>query len=84
MEKQGWKTAAIVSTILLVLSLIALGSIYFSGAVEVYHREVCAYDICGLDNGTSDAYFFAPDKNCFCYKEGEIHNIENMKDFLKG
>lgn len=83
MEKQGWKTAAIVSTILLILVLIALGAIYFMGAVELYHEEICAHDICGLDNGTHDAFFLAPDKTCFCFEQGELNLVDDVRKYAK-
>ncbi len=83
MEKQGWKTLAIVSTILLIRGLIGGGSIFYIGVVEEYKEQVCAYDICGLDNGSHDAYFRAPDDSCFCFNDGDLDFIEDVNDFIK-
>lgn len=82
MEKQGWKIAAIISTILLILVLMGVGSIFWMGVVEEYKEQVCAYDICGLDNNTHDAYFRAPDDSCFCFNDGDLDFIEDVNDFI--
>lgn len=87
MEKQGWKIAAVISTILLILILIALGSIFYIGAVSQYKEDICAYDICNL-RGHPElgeiyyAYFLASDDSCFCFRDGEIEVIEDVNDFM--
>jgi len=81
MEKQGWKITAILSTILLILALIALCCIFYMGAMGEYKEQVCAYDICGLDNSSHDSYFLAPDDSCFCFNDGQLDFIEDVNDF---
>ena len=83
MEKQGWKIAAIISTVLLILSLTAIGTLFWVGAKQTYREQVCAYSICGLDKGEHDSYFFAPDDNCFCFNKGELDFIEDVESFLE-
>lgn len=81
MEKQGWKISAIISTILLILVLMGAGAIFYMGVVEEYKEQVCAYDICGLDNRSHDSYFLAPDDSCFCFNDGDLDFIVDVNDF---
>jgi len=83
MEKQGWKIAAFVSTILLILVLMGVGAIFYMGGVWEYKETVCKYDICGLDKNEHDSYFMAPDDSCFCFEGGELDFIEDVNDFIK-
>ena len=84
MEKTGWKILAIVSTILLILSLIALGFIFLVGGQYEYNRQVCAYSICQIHGGEHDAYFYADkDNSCFCFTKGNLDFIEDIGDFLE-
>jgi len=84
MEKKGWKILAIVSVILLIGSLAAIGWLFMLGSVQEYNRQVCAYDICGIREGMHDSYFYADlDNYCYCFSKGELDLVEDVNDFLR-
>ncbi len=67
MEKEGWKTTAIVLEILLIIETLLFAGIITLGLEEIRKDEECQYDICA----DSEAYFYEVDI-CYCFEDGEI------------
>lgn len=83
MEKQGWKIVAIVSIVLLICSLSFTGWLFYKGQQDYVRTQICAYDICGINLGEHDAYFYAPDDYCYCFLQGELDFVEDLNIYLK-
>ncbi len=80
MEKKGWKIAAIIFIILLILEtagFIGLMVWGFSIISEEYDKEYdCVYNICS----GADAYvYYKHEEICECYIDNELIKSEYMK-----
>lgn len=69
MEKQGWKTVAIIFIILFIIETIFLIYAYNIGTRTIKNEQKCAYNVCA----DYSSYFYSNyDQMCYCYEEHEI------------
>ena len=66
MEKQGWKTLAIVLLIVFILTITIFVSLYIIGYKDLERETKCAYEVC---EGEYPYYYF--DNYCQCYRYDE-------------
>lgn len=83
-QTNGWKIAAIILIIVMILENIAFFSVYHLGKEMIAKEQSCAVDICKA--GTADnyytGYYYEKGRDvCYCYNGLDVVLTKSMNDW---